>query len=185
MALGSATLILNSLLPHPKVWLLFACAVAFAALNGLKRPSLEALTPKLLPPGLMPAVSALRSVGSTVGGIVAPSLGGVIAATAGPALAYSLDFATFAVSLFALWSMRATPPPLAADRPSLRSIAEGLRYAKSRPELMGTYLIDINAMFFGMPMALFPAIATQYGGASVGLLYSAPSVGTFLATLSS
>jgi predicted MFS family arabinose efflux permease len=100
-------------------------------------------------------------------------------------LAYSIDFSTFAISLFALWQMRATPPPEAADRPSLRSIAEGLRYAKSRPELMGTYLIDINAMFFGMPMALFPAIATQFGNASVGLLYAAPSAGALLATLAS
>jgi MFS family permease len=185
MALGSVTLVLNSLLLHPKAWLLFVFATAFSGLNGIKRPSLEALAPKLLPPELMPAVSALRSVGSTIGGIVAPALGGVIAASSGPALAYSIDFFTFAVSLFALWRMRATPPPAAADRPSLRSIAQGLSYAKSRPELMGTYLIDINAMFFGMPMALFPAIATQFGSASVGLLYAAPSVGALVATLAS
>jgi len=130
MALGSATLVVNSLLPHPKVWVLFLCAVAFAALNGLKRPSLEALIPKLLRPDLMPSAAALRSVGGTIGGIVGPALGGVLAAAIGPALAYSIDFSTFAISLFALWSMRATPPPTAADRPSLRSIAEGLRYAK-------------------------------------------------------
>src|SRR5258707_15550874 len=103
MAMASATLVLKSLLPHPKAWLLFVCATAFAGLSGLKRPSLEALTPKLLPPELMPAVSALRSVGSTIGGIVAPALGGMIAATAGPAIAYSIDFSTFAISLFALW----------------------------------------------------------------------------------
>jgi MFS family permease len=185
MALGSATLVVNSLLPHPKMWVLFVCATAFAGLNGIQRPSLEALTPRLLPPGLMPAVAALRSAGSTTAGILGPALGGAIAATAGPAFAYSIDFATFAVSLLALWRMRATPPPVAADRPSLRSIAEGLRYAKSRPELMGTYLIDINAMFFGMPMALFPAIATHFGGASVGFLYAAPSVGALLTTLAS
>src|SRR5207302_1574601 len=83
------------------------------------RPSLEALIPKLLSPELMPAVAALRSVGGTIGGIVGPALGGVLAATIGPALAYSIDFSTFAISLFALWSMRATPPPLSADRPSM------------------------------------------------------------------
>jgi len=81
--------------------------------------------------------------------------------------------------------MRATPPPPDADRPSLRSLMEGLRYARGRPELMGTYLIDINAMFFGMPMALFPAIATKFGGASVGLLYAAPFAGAFVASLAS
>ena len=104
----------------------------------------------------------------------------MLATAAGPAVAYSIDLITFVISLFALWMMRATPPPLNADRPSLRSLIEGLRYARSRPELMGTYLIDMNAMFFGMPMALFPAIATKFGGASVGLLYAAPSVGAFL-----
>ncbi|HET8887777.1 MAG TPA: MFS transporter [Candidatus Angelobacter sp.] len=185
MAVSSALLVLNSLLPHPQVWALFLFATAIAGLNGLKRPSLEALTPRLVSPELMPAVSALRAVGGTLGGIVGPTLGGVLATAAGPAVAYSIDFSTFVVSLIALWTMRATPPPLNADRPSLRSLVEGLRYARSRPELMGTYLIDMNAMFFGMPMALFPAIATKFGGASVGLLYAAPSVGAFVASVAS
>jgi MFS family permease len=64
-------------------------------------------------------------------------------------------------------------------------VAEGLRYAWSRQELMGTYLIDINAMFFGMPMALFPAIATRFGNGTVGLLYAAPAVGGLVVTLAS
>jgi MFS family permease len=185
MAVSSAALVLNSLLSRPQVWMLFLCATAIAGLNGLKRPSLEALTPRLLPPQLMPAASALRAVGGTLGGVLGPALGGVLATTAGPAIAYSIDLSTFVVSLIALWMMRATPPPLNADRPSLRSLIEGLRYARSRPELMGTYLIDMNAMFFGMPMALFPAIATKFGGASVGLLYAAPSVGAFFASVAS
>ncbi|HEY2394238.1 MAG TPA: MFS transporter [Candidatus Angelobacter sp.] len=185
MTASSALLILNSLLPHPKAWVLFLCAIAYAGLNGLKRPSLEALTPKLVPPEMMTAVSALRSIGGTLGGVLGPALGGLIAATFGPALAYTVNFLTFAISLIALWIMRATPPLANADRPSLHSLMEGLRYARSRPELMGTYFIDINAMFFGMPMALFPAIATKFGGASVGLLYAAPSVGAFIASIAS
>jgi len=72
---------------------------------------------------------------------------------------FGIDLVTFLVSLGFLSAMRASPPAADADRPSLRSIAEGLRYARSRPELLGSYLIDINAMFFGMPQALFPAIA--------------------------
>jgi MFS family permease len=183
MAVSSAVLVLNSMLPHPKAWLLFVCATALAGLNGLKRPSLEALTPRLLSAEMMPAASALRAVGGTMGGVLGPAIGGALATTAGPALAYSVNFGTFAISLIALWMMRATSPPADADRPSLRSLIEGLRYARSRQELMGTYLIDINAMFFGMPMALFPAIATKFGGASVGLLYAAPSAGAFLASL--
>jgi MFS family permease len=185
LAAGSGVLIFNALLPRPRVWVLFACAAAFAALSGLQRPSLEALVPRLVPPELLPAASALNSLGRNVGSIAGPALGGLLAATLGPAPAYAIDLGTFIVSLIALWQMRAVPPPSGADRPSLRSIVEGLRYARSRPELLGTYLVDMNAMFFGMPMALFPAVAAEFGSASVGLLYSAPSVGALLATLTS
>src|SRR3954454_20737069 len=80
--------------------------------------------------------------------------------------------------------MRASPAPADADRPSLRSIATGLRFARGRPELMGTYLVDVNAMFFGMPQALFPAIAADYGGAGVlGLLLAAPAAGSLVVAL--
>jgi MFS family permease len=82
--------------------------------------------------------------------------------------------------------MRTPPPPADAEPPSLRTITDGVRYAVSRQELIGTYLVDMNAMFFGMPMALFPAIAKGYGGAEVlGLLYAAPSVGSIVVTLTS
>jgi MFS family permease len=104
----------------------------------------------------------------------------------GIASTYAVDIATFAFSLAILARMKAVPPPPDAERPSLRGVVDGVRFARSRPELMGTYLVDINAMFFGMPNALFPAIAVSYGGADVlGLLYTAPAVGAFLATLTS
>lgn len=182
---GTGLLIFNSLLAEPRVWVLFFCAALFAALNGLQRPSLDGMYPRIVGPELMPAAVALRSLGNTTGMIGGPALGGLLVVTLGPALAYSIDLVTFIISLFALWQMKAVPPPPGADRPSVRTVVEGLRYARSRPELLGTYLVDINAMFFGMPMALFPAIAEQYGGSSVGLLYAAPAAGAFLATLTS
>jgi MFS family permease len=108
----------------------------------------------------------------------------VLIAAFGVTLTYGIDLATFLISLGFLAAMRASPPAPDADRPSLRSIAEGLRYARSRPELMGTYLVDINAMFFGMPQALFPAIAASYGGAQVlGFLLAAPAVGSIVVAL--
>src|SRR5438270_9463487 len=155
----TVVLIFNSLLARPRVWVIFTATALFAALNALQRPSLDALVPRLVPAGQMPAAIALRSLSSIIGMIGGPALGGLLVTTLGPATTYSIDLATFAASLAALWLMRAAPPPPDADRPSLRSITEGLRYARGRPELLGTYLIDINAMFFGMPMALFPAIA--------------------------
>jgi len=115
------------------------------------------------------------------------ALGGGCGSRAGAdPLAYAVDVVSFGASLLALGLMRAVPPAVDAERPSLRRVAEGLRYARSRPELMGTYLVDINAMLFGMPTALFPALANRYGGAgALGLLYAAPSVGSLLATLTS
>jgi MFS family permease len=185
LALGTLTLLFNSLLARPRVWVLFVCAALFAALNGLQRPSLDALIPRLVPAEQIPAAAALRSLGATVSMIGGPALGGLLVATVGPAVTYSIDFMTFAVSLAALWAMRAVPPPAGADRPSLRSVVEGLRYARSRPELLGTYLVDINAMFFGMPMALFPAVAKGFGDLSFGLLHAAPAFGAMCVTLTS
>src|SRR4029077_13444192 len=71
------------------------------------------------------------------------------------------------------------------ERPTLKSVWEGLEYAWRRKEILGTYLIDMNAMFFGMPTALFPAMAANFGPGTVGFFYAAPSVGALLATLTS
>jgi len=185
LALATLALLANSLLAEPRVWVLYVCAALFAALGGLQRPSLDALIPRVVTPEQVPAAMALRSLSGTVGMIGGPALGGLLLATVGPAATYGFDFVTFVFSLGALWLMRAVPPPQGADRPSLRGVAEGLRYAWGRKELLGTYLIDFNAMFFGMPMAVFPAVAEGFGGASFGLLHSAPAVGAFLATLTS
>src|SRR5947209_16285551 len=184
-AMIAVLLVINSRLSQPKAWVLFVCAGCFAAFSGLKRPSLEALKPRLVPPELQPAIAALGSTGAAISSIAGPAAGGFIAGTAGPTIAYSVTLGMFLLSLVALWMMHATPPPDAGERPGLRSIIEGLRYARSRQELLGTYLIDMNAMFFGMPMALFPAIAIGFGGASVGLLYASPAVGSLCATLTS
>jgi MFS family permease len=185
-AVASLVLVANALLPHPHVWVLFAVSVVQAALSGLQRPSLDALTPRLVERDELMAAGALTSFRMTLGGIAGPALGGVLLATVGLATTYAVDTATFVVSLAALRMMRAVPPPPEAEPPSLHRIAEGLRYAGSRQELMGTYIVDIVAMFFGMPMALFPAAATHLGGPGVlGLLYAAPAAGSLLATVSS
>ena len=183
LTVGSIVLISNSLLPRPRVWLLFICAFLIAALTALQRPSLEALIPRIVKAEQMPAVGALQAFRGSIAMIGGPALGGLLVVTLGPALAFSIDLFTFVVSLIALTLMRAVPPPPSADQPGLKSIIEGLRYARSRQELLGTYLIDMNAMFFGIPMALFPAIAENYGGASVGLLYGAPAAGALVMSL--
>jgi MFS family permease len=184
--LGIGVLLVNALLPHPRTWVLFAVAPVLAGLYGIFRPSLDAMVPRLVTKEELPAASALEGFRGTLGEIAGPALAGIIIATAGLPAVYAIDTATYGISLVALWFMRAIPPAADAPPVSLRSIAEGVRYAWSRQELLGTYGVDMIAMFFGMPMALFPAIADKFGGAGVlGLLYTAPAVGSLVATVTS
>jgi MFS family permease len=178
---GSLVMAWNATLSHPALWLIFAVALLWGSLDALQRPSLDGLLPRLVDRDELPAAGALSSLRGTVGMIAGPAAGGILIATAGLPVTYLVDVATFLVGLGCLAMMRAVPPPVDAERPSLRRVVEGIRYARSRPELIGTYVVDIVAMLFGMPMALFPAIAQNLGGASVlGLLYAAPAVGSFV-----
>lgn len=186
LLLASVGLLVNASVARPSVAAIFVLVGLLTACDCLQRPSLDALLPRLVPTEQLVPAAALNSVRMTVGMIAGPALGGLLVSTLGLASTYAFDVATFGLSLLALQLMRAVPPPPEAERPSVRGVVEGLRYARSRPELMGTYLVDINAMFFGMPNALFPALAAGYGGASVlGLLYSAPAVGALVASTTS
>jgi len=178
---GSLLMAGNAALPHPLLWLIFAVALLWGSLDALQRPSLDALLPRLVEREELAAAGALMSLRGTVGMIAGPALAGVLITLIGLPATYLVDVATFVVGLGCLFLMKAVPPPVDAERPSLRRVLEGIRYARSRPELIGTYVVDIVAMTFGMPMALFPAIAQGLGGPSVlGLLYAAPAVGSFL-----
>jgi MFS family permease len=181
----TAILLGNALLPQPQIWILFVVVALHAGLAGLQRPSFEALIPRIVPAEHMTAVAALNSVRFNIGAIISPILGGLIAARFSPAWAYVIDLVTFVGSLAAVWLIRAVPPPENADAVSFRSIKKGFRYAMSRQELLGTYLIDINAMLFGMPKALFPALAVAFSAGSVGYFYAALAGGALLATITS
>jgi MFS family permease len=186
LALCAGLLALNATLDEPRLWVLFVVGAAMAGLDGIQRPPLEALTPRLVDRDELVAASALDSLRRNVGMVAGPSAGGILIATVGLPLTYGIDVATFVVSLLVLSVMRAVPPPPGAERPSLRGIVDGVRFAASRSELVGTYTVDILAMFFGMPLALFPAFAEEFGGAgALGLLYAAPSVGALVATVTS
>jgi MFS family permease len=186
LALGTGVLLVNALLPDPQLWVLFVVVSFMAGLDGIQRPSLDALIPRLVSREELPAASALESFGFNIAEIGGPALAGVLIATIGLPGTYGLDIATFAVSLAALSLMKAATPPAGAERPSLRRIVEGFRFARSRPELVGTYSVDIVAMFLGMPLALFPAFAEEFGGPEVlGLLYAAPAAGALVASATS
>jgi MFS family permease len=186
MCLVIGVLVVNSLSAHPRLWVLFAVAFAAAGIDGLQRPSLDAMVPRLVSAEQLPAASSLSSLKGSLGMVAGPPVAGVLIVIVGLPLTYGLDVATFFVSLVALALMRAVPPPLESDGLSLRAIADGLRYAKSRQDLLGSYLVDMNAMFFGIPTALLPQVASHLGGAGVlGLLYAAPSAGSLLVALTS
>jgi len=180
-----AGLVANSLLDEPHLWVLYVAAALIAACTAIRRPPLDALMPRLVERDELKTASALQWAVHNIAQMIGPAVGGILIASAGAAVTYTADLATFGVSLAALAAMR-TPPPPERQALGVRAITEGLRYAASRQELIGTYLVDINAMFFGMPMALFPALAEHYGGMEVvGLLYAAPSAGAVMATASS
>ncbi len=183
-ALVSLLLVANASLHRPLVWVLYVCAALAAAAGAILGPPLGALLPRLVEPDELTAAFAIDSGLGNLASVAGPALGGVLIAAFGAMSAYTVDVATYLFSLAALTLMSSVPPPADGERPSLRSIAAGLRYAGSRRELVGSYVVDLVAMIFGMPNALFPAFARRIGGgAVVGLLYAAPSAGAVLAAL--
>jgi MFS family permease len=185
LALASGLLAANASLAHPHVWALYVLSTLVASLFALGLPALRSLTPSLVAPDRLPAAFALGAVYGSLGMIVGPTVGGALIGAAGLTTTYLLDVGTFAASLAAVASLPAAKPE-AAERVGLGSIVTGLRFLGSQPAILGSLLLDTNAMVFGMPQALFPALAAERfaGGAqTVGLLYAAPAVGSFVAAL--
>jgi len=120
--------------------------------------------------------------GQTVS-VAGPVAAGLLIAISGLASAFAFDVVTFLASLVALMFIAPIPPHPGAARPGLRSIVEGLRFARARRVVMATFAIDLDAMIFGMPAALFPQLALTVfntGAAGYGLLNAAPAVGAFV-----
>ena len=128
---------------------------------------------------------ALNSIRFSIGMIVGPAIAGIIATQLSPSVAYSIDLVSFAASLIAVFMLRAVPSPENAEKPSFQGIKKAWKYAFSRQELVGTYFIDIAAMFFAFPQALYPALAVIYGAKYVGFFPAAIAVGALTASLTS
>jgi MFS family permease len=142
------------------------------------------MTPRLVDREDLTAVSALNFFRFSISSIGGPALGGICITTLGYSATYMLDVASFVVSLIAVAAIHRMPPSDQAARPGIQSILEGLKYALGRPELIGTYAVDMVAMTFAMPMALFPSMSLAWGGAAAaGWLYSAMSFGSFFTTV--
>ncbi|CAB4583204.1 unannotated protein [freshwater metagenome] len=182
----TAILLINALLPEPKLWVLYVVAALFSAVDGLQRPSADAILPRLVGHDDLPAASALMSLRWQFGVITGPSLAGILIATFGVASGYALDILTFFISLIFLAKVRSVIPTNISKKPTLSSLNEGLKYATGRKDLMGTYLVDLSAMFFAMPTALYPFWADQLDAPwALGLFYASGTIGSLIITLTS
>ncbi|MFI1563233.1 MFS transporter [Streptomyces sp. NPDC020490] len=182
----SAVLLVDALLPHPAVWPLYVVAALSSALGAVQRPALDSLWPRIVAHEHMPAAVSLNSLRWTVGGVAGPALAGVVVAYAGLGWAYGADLVTFAVSVVLVVRIAASPPSHEAAKPSLRAILEGARYAWGRKELLGTYAVDLAAMFLAMPLAVLPFLADELDAEwSLGLMYAALPAGSMVVSLTS
>ncbi|MFE2414229.1 MFS transporter [Kitasatospora sp. NPDC059408] len=181
LGLLAGLLLLNALLPHPLLWPVYAVAALVAAADGLQRPALDSLVPRIVRHDQLAAAFALKSLYRNVASVAGPALAGVTVAFAGVRTAYALDVLTFAVSLLLLARIRAVPPASDAERPTLQAVFTGLRYAWSRKDLLGTYAIDLCAMLFAFPVAVFPFLASELGADwALGPMYAASAAGALL-----
>jgi MFS family permease len=188
LAAVAVLLAINAYLPNPQIWALYVLAALGTSLWVLGGPALRAMVPGLVPPEQLAASQALQSINYNVGGIAGPTLGGLLIAAVGVGPTYAIDAATYGASLLAVSLITPKPPQGEVAQKALESLREGLRFLVRQRVILGTFVLDTNAMVFGMPQALFPAVAASHfdGGAGVvGVLYAAPAAGALIAALSS
>jgi MFS family permease len=186
LAACSLVLVLLALAGSPPVIALFAIAAVAAGLGAVDQPARASSIPRLVPPERLPAAIALNQLNFQLASIVGPAVGGILITVVGLAGAYTVDVASFVAALAALAAIRPLPPLETVSRPGLAAIREGLDYVRQRRAILGSFVVDLDAMIFGMPTALFPVLALEVfrtGPAGFGLLAAAPAAGAFLGAL--
>jgi MFS family permease len=186
LALVAAGFALNASLDQPRVWAIYVLVTLAMSIFSLGAAGMNTVIPRLVEQHELTAANAIENAYGSTTNVAGPALGGVLIAALGLTGAYLLDAATFAASLWSVWRLPALPPAHDAERPSIRTIAEGFRFVRMKKVLLGCFLVDSNAMVFGMPRALFPALALRrfHGGAgTLGVMYAAPYAGALVASL--
>jgi MFS family permease len=180
-------LCINAFSDNPRLWEIFVVSGLLTSASALQRPSREALLPRTVRHDELTAANALSSFGMQAGVLVGPTIGGLIVASAGPEWCFLVDIIGLFVASMMYAAMRRYPHVGETEVPSLAGIGKGLRYALSRRDLLGTYVVDLIAMLLAMPVVLFPALAEKVFGDPhlLGLLYSAETIGALVATASS
>ena len=186
MALTSLALVALALIPTPPLIAIYVVAFLAAGLGSIDGPTRSAAIPRLVTPAHLPAAIALNQLNYQAASVVGPAIGGLLLATIGLAGAYGADVLSFVASIVALLVIGPLLPIGRVTRPGIAAIREGLRYAADRRVILSTFAIDLVAMIFGMPTALFPVLALdvfKVGPVGVGLLAAAPGVGAFIGAL--
>jgi MFS family permease len=187
LACLSAVLFAQAVAGLGSVWLLYLVVALQSGFFAVNNPARASAIPRLVGLELLPAANALQQITWNLGFTIGPLLGGLLIAKVGLGAAYAVDLVTFTAALYAVLRL----PPILPEgfggrRAGFASVLVGLRFLRGQRDVLMTFLVDINAMVFGMPRALFPAMAGLYylGGAGVaGLLASAPAVGAVVAAL--
>ncbi len=175
---------------RPPLALLYGAAALTAALSGIESPTRSAMIPNLISRDRLPAALALNQVMWNATMLVGPAVGGLIIAKLGLSWAYGIDAITYGVTFAAAIAMRPMRPKRdeADTARGWAAVKEGFAFLKGRRVLQSTFSIDLNAMIFGMPRALFPILALEkfhVGPQGLGLLYAAPALGAVLGAVAS
>ncbi len=179
----SAALAVLAFMPSPPVVAFYVVAFAAAGLGAVDTPARSSAIPRLVPPERLNAAIALGQLSFQAVGVIGPAFGGILIAIVGVSAAFAFDAVTFLAAIVALLFMMPILPHAGAPRPSIAAVREGLTFARSKRVVMSTFVVDLNAMVFGMPSSLFPALALDVfgvGPAGVGLLTAAPAAGALV-----
>jgi MFS family permease len=187
LAVLAGALLATTLAGRPPIGVLFGVNAAMWFVGAIESPARSAMTARLVGVELVPSALALYQVLWQTVQIVGPALAGLLIAAASPSWAYGVDLVTYAALFAAAIAMRPMPPDHdTSEAGGLAAIREGFGHVRRDRLLQSTFAIDLVAMIFGMPMALFPVLAlTQFhrGVEVVGLLFAAPAVGALLQAL--
>jgi MFS family permease len=176
---------LQAALDVGNVWLLlglFAVQQAFFAVN---QPTRSAILPKIVPMEQLPAANSLNMTVFQAGGIAGPLVGGALIPVLGYSWLYLIDSITLTATLWAVVRLPHLHVHSVGPR-GWRSVVDGFRYLRGHPVLLTSFLVDIIAMVFGMPRALFPEAAhvdfggPESGGLAFALLFAAIPAGAVL-----
>jgi Transmembrane secretion effector len=187
VVLGSLVLAVGALGLRAPVALVYGVVAVTAAASTLDQTARTATVPRVVPRDLLPSAMSLSQVLVQTAAIVGPALAGLIVSTAGVSWAYVADAIGFVPAALLTW--RLSPQPPASGHPVVlgwRAPAEAIRYVARNRLVVGIFAADLAAMTFGMPTAIFPALALGVlgiGPRGLGLLYAAPAVGALVASL--